>query len=404
MTVYNNDTKIQAYSSGSSVRGASYISPKGIFRPTCYIADDYIAEADILTNEGKQKKYQKWLKEVEEGGDEAVYRDGKLIKPATKFLVLGTPLAQGDFIDQISKNPEYKVFQRSVVDFDVDEYFDNHEHWKEFRNILFDDKREDSLYDAEQYYKSHKEQMDFTTIWEKYNCFKLAIKYFGKRIAFMQELMCNVENIGDKWFKSNIVKSREEIEENTFTKTMLTIDTAGVKNKDRKRSDSFAFTVGSTATNNFKYVRSGQLRKFNEFDEYINHVIKLLYSFEDITHIYVEKNTYNGLDVERIQQEMAKEEHKKLTSRGIIFINEMQRKNKDEKISTIVSDVNNGRIIFCSERVEKDFLEELMDFAGQKFTLHDDAVDTVAEFANRIDEIEVKNKRIQTLDRRLLGI
>ncbi len=47
----------------------------------------------------------------------AVFRNGKLIKPATKFLVLGTPLAQGDFIDAISKNPEYKVFHRSVVDF-----------------------------------------------------------------------------------------------------------------------------------------------------------------------------------------------------------------------------------------------------------------------------------------------
>ncbi|WP_404443457.1 hypothetical protein LG307_14800 [Sutcliffiella horikoshii] len=216
--------------------------------------------------------------------------------------------------------------------------------------------------------------------------------------------MCNVENIGDKWFKSNVSKSRDDIEENTFTKTMLTIDTAGVKNKDRKRSDSFSFVVGSAATNNFKYVRSGQLRKFNEFDEYINHVIDLLYTYEDITHIYIEKNTYNGLDVERIQQEIAKDEHSKLAVRQIVFINEMQRKNKDEKISTIVSDVNNGRIIFCSERVENDFLEQLMDFAGQKFTLHDDAVDSVAEFANRIEDIEVRNKRLQTLDRKLLGI
>ncbi|WP_404443460.1 hypothetical protein LG307_14805 [Sutcliffiella horikoshii] len=164
----DNDTKIQAYSSGSSVRGASYVSPKGIFRPTTYLADDYIAESDILTPESKQKKYQKWLKEVEEGGDEAVYRNGKLIKPATKFLVLGTPLATGDFIDQISKNPEYKVFQRSVVDFDVDEFFDNHEHWTEFRNILFDDKLEDSLQDAKEYYLSNKPLMDFPTIWEKY--------------------------------------------------------------------------------------------------------------------------------------------------------------------------------------------------------------------------------------------
>lgn len=220
----DNDTKISAYSSGLSVRGASYISPQGIFRPMVYIADDYISESDILTDESKEKKYQKWLKEVEEGGDEAVYRNGKLIKPATKFLVLGTPLATNDFIDQISKNPEYKLFHRSVVDFDIDEYFDKHSYWQEFRNILFDDKRNDSLFDAKQFYNNNQKQMEFETIWEKYDSFKLAIKYYTKRLAFMQELMCNVENIGDKWFKSNITKSMVEIENHNFIKTMLTID------------------------------------------------------------------------------------------------------------------------------------------------------------------------------------
>jgi hypothetical protein len=398
----DNDTKIQAYSSGSSVRGAGYISPKGIYRPMVYIADDYIAESDILTDDSKQKKYQKWLKEVEEGGDAAVYRNGKLIKPATKFLVLGTPLAQGDFIDSISKNPEYKVFHRSVVEFNVDEYFDNHEYWQEFRNILFDDKREDSTEDAKQYFIENQDCMEFLTIWEKYDCYNLALKYFTKRLAFMQELMCNVENIGDKWFKSNRTQTIEEIEDHSFKKTLLTIDTAGVKNKNKTRSDYFAFVVGSLADNDFKYIRKGQLRKFDEFDHYINHVIELLEEFEDLTHVFIEKNTYNGLDVERIENEIIK--HPSIAKRNITFINEMQRKNKDEKISTIVSDVDNGRIIFCEERVEKTFLDQVMDFSGQQFTLHDDAADCLAEFANRIDEIKINNKRIQSLDRKILGL
>ncbi|MGX1902421.1 hypothetical protein ACT3HK_13895 [Thermolongibacillus altinsuensis] len=392
----DNDTKIQAYSSGSSVRGASYISKKGIFRPTCYIADDYISEQDILSDESKQKKYQKWLKEIEEGGDEAVIRDGKIIKPATKFIVLGTPLARGDFIDQIRKNPEYKVFHRSVVDFDVDEYFENHEHWQEFKRILFDDKRDDPSEDAKQYYLANIEHMKFPTIWEKYDCFKLASKYFNKRLAFMQELMCNIENIGDKWFKSNRTQPKEEIENHNFIKTMLAIDTAGVKNKDKKRSDYFAFVVGSLADNDFKYVRIGQLRKFDEFEQYIKHVINLLKEFEDITHVFIEKNTYNGLDVERIQQEIEKDDS--LRKRNITFINEMQRKNKDDKISTIVSDVNNGRIIFCEERVEKEFLSQVMEFSGQQFSLHDDACDALSEFANRIDEIEIR-KEIKSIPR-----
>jgi hypothetical protein len=400
----DNDTKIQAYSSRSSVRGASYISKDGRFRPMVYIADDYISENDILSDESKQKKYQRWLKEVEEGGDEAVYRNGKLVKPATKFVVIGTPLAVGDFIDSIRKNPEYKVFHRSVVDFDIDEYFDSHPHWQKFKEILFNDKLDDPEAHAKKYYEAHKEEMDFPTIWEKYSCYKLALKYFNKRLVFMQELMCNCENIGDKWFKSNRTQPKEEIEDHKFVKTMLTIDAAGVKNKDKNRSDYFAFVVGSLADNGFKYVRKGQIRKFDEFDQYINHVIDLLYEFEDITHIYIEKNTYNGLDVERIQQELTKEKHKTLFKRNITFINEMQRKNKDEKISTIVDAVNNGRIIFCEDRVEKQALDQLMEFAGQQFTLHDDFVDAVSEFANRIDEIEIKNKRLQTIDRRLLGI
>ncbi|WP_243356889.1 hypothetical protein [Bacillus litorisediminis] len=393
----DNDTKIKAYSSGASVRGTSYIAPNGIHRPMVFIADDYISENDILTPESKQKKYQRWLKEVEEAGDEAVEREGEIAKYASKFLVLGTPLAPGDFIDQIRENPEYRVFRRSVVDFDVDEYFENHEHWQNLKKILFDDKRQNSEEDAKQYYMEHKEEMDFPTLWEgKYQCYKLGLKYFTKRLAFMQELMCKCENIGDKWFTSNKVQPKEEIESHSFIKTMLTIDTAGVKNKDKKRADFFAFTVGSLADNGFKYVRLGQIRKFDGFNDYINHVIKILKDYEDITHVFIEKNTYNGLDVEHIENEIAR--IPELAKRKIIIITEMQRKNKDDKISTIVSDVNNGRIIFCEERVEKEALTQLMEFSGQQFTRHDDFVDSVTEFANRIDEIEVR-KPIKSIPR-----
>ncbi|MGX2959496.1 hypothetical protein JNUCC23_09535 [Peribacillus sp. JNUCC 23] len=400
----DNDSMIEAYSANASVRGTAYISPNGIFRPMAFLADDYISEADILSPESKQKKYQRWLKEIEEAGDESVERDGVLTKAATKYIVIGTPLAPGDFIDQIRENPEYRVFHRSVVDFDVDKYFENHEHWQQFKKILFDDRLENSERDAELYYIENKEEMDFPTLWEgKYKCYKLGLKYFTKRLAFMQELMCKCEDIGDKWFTSNKTRTMEEIESLKFTKTMLTIDTAGVKNKDTRRSDYFAFTVGSVADNGFKYIRTGQLRKFDDdFDAYINHVINLLEKFEDISHVFIEKNVYNGIDCERVEQEIMK--NPELHRRKITMINEMQRRDKDDKISTIVSDINNGRIIFCEERVEKDALAQLMEFSGQKFTRHDDFVDSVSEFANRIDEIKVTNKRIQTMDRRELGI
>lgn len=191
----DNDTKIKAYSSHTSVRGTTYTTPNGdIVRPSVVIADDYISEADILTPEAKVKKYTRWQKEVEESGDEAVIREGKLISPASKFIVIGTPLATGDFIDQIRTNPEYKLFHRSVVDFDIDSYFDENEHWIRFKEILFDDERIDALGDCKAYYDENKEYMTYPTLWDgKYDCYKLAIKYFTKRLAFMQELMCNCE-------------------------------------------------------------------------------------------------------------------------------------------------------------------------------------------------------------------
>ncbi|MED1819977.1 hypothetical protein [Bacillus subtilis] len=402
----DNNTKIKAYSAGGSgVRGTSYSDPEGgIYRPMVFIADDYISELDVLTKESRVKKYDRWLKEVEEAGDEAVERDGVLIKPATKFLVLGTPLAPGDFIDRIKENPEYMVFQRSVVDFDIDDYFERHEKWQEFKRIFFDDRRANALADSKAFYDEHKEEMYFPTIWEgKYNCLKLAMKYFNKRVAFMQELMCKVEDVGDKWFTSNKVRSREEIESLKHIKTMLSVDTAGVKVKDARRSDFFAFVVGSVATNGFKYVRKGQIRKFiDDFDGYVNHVIGLLEEFPDINCISIEKNQFNGLDVDRIKQ--AIEDHPQLKRRQIEFINEMSRKNKDDRISTIVSDVNNGRIIFCKDRVEESALEQMMDFSGQAYTRHDDFVDALSDFANKVDDIEIRNKRIRSMKKSVLGI
>ena len=58
----------------------------------------------------------------------------------------------------------------------------------------------------------------------------------------------------------------------------------------------------------------------------------------------------------------------------------MQKKNKDDKISTIVTDVNNGAIIFVSDAEDsKDALDQLKDFQGQEYTLHDDFEDMTAE-------------------------
>jgi len=88
-----------------------------------------------------------------------------------------------------------------------------------------------------------------------------------------------------------------------------------------------------------------------------------------------------------------------LRGRGLTIINEPTRTNKDDKIASCVADVNNGRIIFNAE--DTDFIQQVMDFAGQDFSQHDDAPDIVSEFANRINDIVVIG-RITFIDKKLL--
>ncbi|HBG4413289.1 TPA: hypothetical protein KSL57_003235, partial [Clostridioides difficile] len=77
------------------------------------------------------------------------------------------------------------------------------------------------------------------------------------------------------------------------------------------------------------------------------------------------------------------------------------KKNKDDKISTLIPVLNKGQMIFAEE--DKDFIQQILDFAGQKYSLHDDAPDISAEFINRIFKIEVIEK-VSFLDRRKLGV
>ena len=391
----SNKTKVQAISSTTSMRGKKY---NGV-RPTCIIADDYQGKADIITQEARDKKYKTWEEDSKFAGDKAVFRKGKKIKMATKFIVLGTILHSDCFMSRLLKKNEYHHISHRVCNFNVDDFF-NSGLWLEFKNLYFNRKSSDPVSDATEFYYQHEKEMQYETIWpDKFDCLTTAIDYFENPIAFKQELQNDAKNIGEKWFKSARTEKREEIETHNFLKTMLCMDPAsggGAKN------DYTAFLVGSLADNSFKYCRYGELAKINarkNFDKYIDKAIDLLKEYIDITHIYIEKNTFNGADANQLEKRI--NEDPELKYRNITIINEHQKKNKDDKIATIVSDVNGGRIIFAEE--DEEFVEQILEFMGQDYTAHDDAPDITAEFANRIDLIKVL-RRVEFLDRRLLGI
>jgi len=403
---FTNGTYIKTVGSGTSVRGANW----GGIRPTVFIGDDFQDEKNILTDTARDKQYSKWTKEIEEVGDKAVFRNGIKIKAATKIIAIGTVLHIDCLMSRLSRNNDYFTILRRAIILehgqtveDIFEYGETVEDefkpglWLQCHDIYFDEKlnKEERKDKSKQFYEDHKEEMKFQTWWpEKWDCFlDLAVKYWENRAAFMSELMNDASSIGEKWFKSVATQTKEEIENHTFIKTMLSIDPASTT---KKKSDYIAMAVGSKATNDFTYIRDLVLKKM-EYEQYCKRTVKMLENTIDVTHINIERNTFQGADVVRIKELIS--ESKILKGKKYEWINEMQRKNKDEKISTVVDPMNNGQIIVCSECVDsKVAVEQIKDFQGQLYTTHDDMIDCISELENKLKEIKVVSK-VEIFDR-----
>ena len=324
-----------------------------------------------------------------EAGDKAVYRNKKKIKQATKFLVIGTPLSNDDFINTIRQDSEFRVFHKSVCDFNVDDYFTNNKNWQVYKSILLNNKDENRIQNAQLYYNEHIDTMKFERLWnEKWSCCYLANKYFTKRLTFMQELMCDCEKVGEVWIKYMAKLSAKEIEEKEFNKTILAVDSAC---SNSSKSDFSAFTILSKTNNGFYCVREGSLKKFDsktEFDKYIDYIIDLLHKWIDINYIFIEKNVYKGIDATRVEELIKKD--KELSKRNIQVETIYNTKNKDTRISTITDKINSGQIIFNEN--DKEYNEQIKEFRGQKYVTHDDAIDSLEMAVNNIDKINKTNK------------
>jgi len=391
---FTNKTFIEAISSASPMRGRKFDN----CRPDLIILDDYQSEDDVRTEDAREKKWKRFSDDVKYASQKAVVRAGKVIKKGTTFIALGTLQHKECFYSRLSKQPTWKFKnERGVLLDDIDEYF-NSGLWLEFKNILFNFKNETHLEDSKEFYWKHIDEMQYPLLWaEFWDCLDMAMSYYENPTAFKQEVQGDINSIGEKWFKTIATEKRIDIETHNFIKTMLLIDPASTA---KGKSDYSAYLVGSESENNLKYARKAELAKINartDFDKYIDHAIKLLKDYPDTTHVYIEKNTFNGADANQLELKINKDPA--LMNRNITIINEQQRKNKDDKISTIIPYMNKGQIIFAEE--DKHFTDQILEFAGQKYSLHDDAPDITAEFANRINNIEVSYK-VTFMDRNKL--
>ena len=404
---FTNISFLEAISSSSPMRGRKYDNT----RPDLIILDDYQSEDDVRTEDARLKKWKRFSDDVKYASQKALYRDGKRIKKGTTFIAVGTLQHKECFYSRLIKQPTWKFKNKRGVLIDdfvndegqsvngLDYYFDTGL-WLEFKNILFNFKVETHLEDAKEFYWWYQSEMQFPMLWSEFwDCLDMAMQYYENPSSFKQEVQGDVNSIGEKWFKTVRTEKRSEIEMHRFIKTMLVVDPGATANV---KSDYSSFLVGSECDNGLKYARKAELAKINartDFDNYIKHMVDLLKEYHDITHVSIEKNTFNGADAFQLEKMIG--EDPVLRSKGIKIINEGQRKNKDDKISTIIPYMNKGQIIFAEE--DDEFIKQIMEFAGQKFSVHDDAPDVTAEFNLKIDTIKVISV-VRVLDRRSLGL
>lgn len=388
-----NHTKVQAISSTSSMRGKKF----GNYRPSLIIADDYQGKSDILTQEARDRKYNTWVEDCQYAGDTAVYRDGKKVKQATKFIVLGTLMHRDCFMSRLLNDSNYHHIVRRVMDVsDVDAFFSSGL-WAEFKAILFNSKDELAKDNAIEFYYAHEAEMQFDTLWpDKYNCLDLAMDYYANPAAFKQELQNDISKVGERAFHAVKHIPAAEIEDNDFDLTILVCDPA-VETSDQ--NDYTALCVAGKTSNGFRWIRKGEIMRYS-FDAYIDRVIALLEAFEDISFVWVEKNTFNGADVREIRKRIAA--HDTLKRRRIEIINERQTKNKENKIRAIGGKVDSGYIVFSDD--DEPFYSQVLAYEGEGYTLHDDAPDVVAEADRLLDTLKEETPLMRVYDLSILGL
>lgn len=377
-------SKIQCVSSTSSVRGINY----GSFRVGLLILDDAQDEKQVSTEKGCADLVSR----INNGILKALQNKNNHV------IALGTVQRKGDLYDHFLHSPAWRSHTEKCIQLDdIDSYFRNSEGWQVIRRILAGKATNDNaLFDAENYYLEHKDELDFPLIWDNYDCFDLAIEYFEDAVSFKKERQCDINSLGEKRITSLSAISSNDIESHEFTNTILSVDPAATA---KNKSDFSAFCVLSDTENHIKYARKCIISKL-EFDDYIKMVISLLVKYTDINILSVEKNTYMGADVNKLRELISLTPE--LANRQITIVNKTRTKNKDNRIDAIIPDINMGRIVFNEDDI--DAIDQIKEFAGTAYTAHDDMIDALADAIENISNVAAPLPTLQVYDLNLLKL
>lgn len=171
--ITKNDIKVEAIGSGKKIRGRKHRN----WRPDLIVLDDIENDENVATPEQRKKLSNWFTKAVSKAGD--TYTD---------IMYIGTILHYDSLLNNVLKNPRYKVKKYSAV---ISEAV-NQKLWEEWERIytnLFDEKHEEH---ARKFYEAHEDEMLAGTdvLWgEKLSYYDLMeIKVSEGTAAFNSEL------------------------------------------------------------------------------------------------------------------------------------------------------------------------------------------------------------------------
>ncbi|MEC1772826.1 phage terminase large subunit [Schinkia azotoformans] len=367
--ILSNDTAITVKGADSSLRGIKYKN----HRPHLIISDDIQKDSNVAS-ESKLQALKNWYYEsLANTGD-----------TYTSFLFVSTRMSEHDLVGEVMNNPTYfTLFYQAVIQFSEREDL-----WNEWEEIITDLSNPYRLSAGETFFEKHKEEMIKGTqvLWEdKNDYYDLMLKQIEiGHDAFSKELQNEPKSAKDKVFHE-IIYYDSEINISELDEIVLTIDPSLAKSN---RSDFSAITVLGKDKNGYLYVLEGDCRRLKP-DALIQEVIRKLEKFP-VNRIGIETVNFQALLKEQLKKELA--------SNGyyidIVEIN--SRSNKHNRIISMQPIIANGYVKFNA--LNKVYNQQILDYSST--AKNDDAPDSL-EMAVTLMQ---KMKRIQSLDRRLLGL
>lgn len=356
----NGYTLLQCGGMGKRLRGIRYKS----FRPTAVIGDDCESSQNTNTLELKQKNIDFWNKVIQPIGT-----------PDTKFIYMGTLVANNSLLTHIMERADYKSKLYSAIK----QYPDRSDLWDEFETIYRNQENVNRLEDALAFYESNKEEMEAgaKTLWpERFPYYKL---------------MMEKVNIGSKAFSSEFLNIGHDDENAIFRES----DIQHFDDKDLFdqygrpiRLDVYTFwdiAVGKNARSDYNFIvtigrdnRTGIIYVLDAWGRKCPMHEALEVMFDKIVQW---KPKVAGVETIQAQHEMYRQLQTIITKRGIYHTKIkaiMPRGKKEQRIESLEPIVENGAIRF--KKNQRLLLEQLTQYGNGAD--HDDGPDALASAVN----------------------